>query len=43
VVVVIRLHLDIDSIQAWRPLFWVGGAAVLVSSATLVSRAPRGS
>jgi hypothetical protein len=40
-VAVIRLHLDIESIRDWLPLFWVGGAAVLAASAALASRASR--
>jgi ABC-2 family transporter protein len=38
-VAVIRLHLDIESIQDWRPLFWAAGAAAIATSAALASHA----
>jgi hypothetical protein len=34
---VIRVHLDLESIQDWLPLFWVAGAAALATSAALAS------
>jgi hypothetical protein len=40
-VAVIRLHLDLESIQHWLPLFSAIGAAALASSVALVSRATR--
>jgi hypothetical protein len=36
---VIRLHLNIESIQDWLPLFWAGGAAAIATSAALTSHA----
>jgi hypothetical protein len=37
-IAVIRVHLDIASIQHWLPLFWVGGAAAFATSAALTSQ-----
>jgi ABC-2 family transporter protein len=34
---VIRVHLDIESIHDWLPLFWVSGAAAIATSAALTS------
>ena len=36
---VIRVHLDLESIQDWLPLFWAAGAAAIATSAVLASRA----
>ncbi|MFG2045597.1 ABC-2 transporter permease [Dactylosporangium sp. NPDC048998] len=34
---VIRVHLDLESIQDWLPLFWAAGAAAIATSAALAS------
>ena len=34
---VVRLRLDLDSIQNWLPLFWAAGAAAIATSAALAS------
>jgi hypothetical protein len=34
-VVVVRLHLSIASIQTWLPLFWAAGPVAIVTSASL--------
>jgi ABC-2 family transporter protein len=36
---VTRVHLEIESIQDWLPLFWAVGAAAIVTSAVLASHA----
>lgn len=36
-VAITRLHLKIESIQNWLPVFWVAGAAAIVASAALAS------
>jgi hypothetical protein len=38
-VAVTRVHLDIESIHDWLPLFWAAGAAVIATSAALALRA----
>ena len=38
---IIRLHLDIESIQDWLPLFWAAGAAAMATSAALASHPSR--
>jgi hypothetical protein len=40
-VAVIRLHMDIESIQNWLPLFWAAGAATIATSAAVASHASR--
>jgi hypothetical protein len=40
-VAVIRLHLNLASIQDWLPLVWAAGAAALASSAALTLQASR--
>jgi hypothetical protein len=34
---VIRVHLDLESIQDWLPLFWAAGAAAIATSAALAT------
>jgi hypothetical protein len=34
---VMRVHLDLESIQDWLPLFWAAGAAAIATSAALAS------
>ena len=36
---VIRVHLDLRSIQNWLPLFWAAGAIAIATSAALASHA----
>jgi hypothetical protein len=38
-VAVIRLHLNLESMKDWLPLFWAAGAAALAASAALASHA----
>jgi hypothetical protein len=38
---VTRVHLDLESIQDWLPLFWAAGAAAIATSAALASHASR--
>jgi hypothetical protein len=40
-VAVTRVHLDLESIQDWLPLFWAAGAAVIATSAALALHASR--
>jgi hypothetical protein len=40
-VAVTRVHLDLERIQDWLPLFWAVGAAVIATSAALASHASR--